>query len=124
MKDASDPTDYLRDILDNATKVEVFTTGIDFDAFLADEMRAYATIRALEIIGEAVKQVPLSLREKHPEIPWRQIARMRDKLIHQYFGVKLGVVWKTVTEDISPLKKAVEQILIEIDAGKTAGAPD
>ena len=124
MKDASDPTDYLRDILDNATKVEVFTTGIDFDAFLADEMRAYATIRALEIIGEAVKQVPLSLREKHPEIPWRQIARMRDKLIHQYFGVKLGVVWKTVTEDISPLKKAVEQILIEIDAGKTAGTPD
>ena len=96
MSEAPDPTDYLRDIVENAAKVEAFTAGVDFDEFLANEMRAYATIRALEIIGEAVKQVPAELREKYPQIPWRAIARMRDKLIHHYFGVNLGVVWKTV----------------------------
>ncbi len=117
MKVPSDPTDYLRDIVENAAKVEAFTAGIDFDGFLADEMRAYATIRALEIIGEAVKQVPKALREQYPETPWRAIARMRDKLIHHYFGVNLRVVWKTVTEDISPLKKVVEQILEEMHNG-------
>lgn len=79
MSDAPDPTDYLRDILENAEKIEAFTDGVDFDGFLADDMRAYATIRALEIIGEAVKQVPPELREKYPEIPWRAIGRMRDK---------------------------------------------
>lgn len=115
MSNAPDPTDYLRDIAENAAKAEAFTAGVDFDEFLANEMRAYATIRALEIIGEAVKQVPAELRDKYPEIPWRAIAKMRDKLIHHYFGVNLGVVWKTVTEDISPLKQVVEQILQELD---------
>ena len=119
MTPTPDPTDYLRDIVENATKVETFTAGVDFDAFLADEMRAYATIRALEIIGEAVKQVPTSLREQYPDVPWRSIARMRDKLIHHYFGVNLGVVWKTVTEDISPLKKVVEQMLIAMESDES-----
>ncbi len=117
MRGAPDPRDYLRDIAENAAKVESFTAGVDFDGFLADDMRAYATIRALEIIGETVKQVPAELRDKYPEIPWRAIARMRDKLFHHYFGVNLGVVWKTVTEDVSPLKKVVEQILRELDTG-------
>ena len=115
MSNAPDPTDYLRDIAENAAKAEAFTAGVDFDEFLANEMRAYATIRALEIIGEAVKQVPAELRDKYPEIPWRAIAKMRDKLIHHYFGVNLGVVWKTVTEDIPPLKQVVEQILQGLD---------
>lgn len=119
MTPTPDPTDYLRDIVENATKVETFTAGVDFDAFLADEMRAYATIRALEIIGEAVKQVPTGLREQYPDVPWRSIARMRDKLIHHYFGVNLGVVWKTVTEDISPLKKVVEQMLIAMESDES-----
>lgn len=114
MKEGFDFTDFLRDIVENADKVEQFTHGVSFDDFLADEMRAYATIRALEIIGEAVKQIPEDFRQQYPNIPWRTIARMRDKLIHHYFGVNLEVVWKTITEDVSPLKIQVIEILNDL----------
>ncbi|GAB4580885.1 MAG: DUF86 domain-containing protein [Anaerolineales bacterium] len=114
MREGFDFTDFLRDIVENADKVEKFTQGVTFDDFLADEMRAYATIRALEIIGEAVKQIPDKIRKQYPEIPWRKIARMRYKLIHHYFGVNLGVVWKTITEDVSPLKRDVIKILNDL----------
>jgi uncharacterized protein with HEPN domain len=107
----SDPADSLNDILENILKIESFTADIDFANFEADDMRAYATIRALEIIGEAVKQVPQDIRDQYPDIPWRSVARMRDKLIHHYFGVDLAVVWNTVKHDIPPLKKTVKQIL-------------
>jgi uncharacterized protein with HEPN domain len=109
-----DFTDFLRDIVENADKVQKFTKGVTFDDFVGDEMRAYATIRALEIIGEAVKQIPDDFRQQYPDIPWRKIARMRDKLIHHYFGVNLGVVWKTVTEDVSPLKVGISKILDDL----------
>jgi uncharacterized protein with HEPN domain len=110
----TDAEDYLRDILDNIGKVERFTAGMDLDAFLGDEKTAYAVIRALEIIGEAVKQLPEALRASYPDIAWRDIARMRDKLIHKYFGVNLGIVWKTITVSIPQLKPVVEAILLSL----------
>ncbi len=109
-----DVTDFLHDILDNVEKAEQFTAGITLTQFTKDEKSAYATIRALEIIGEAVKQIPDDLRQRYPDVPWREIGRMRDKLIHHYFGVNLAVVWKTVQEDIRPLKKTVQQILADL----------
>ena len=77
-----------------------------FKAFNQDEAIQDAVVRRLEIIGEAVKHLPVSLTKKQPQIPWKQIAGMRDILIHEYAGVSVQTVWKTVTENLEPLKKA------------------
>lgn len=70
-----------------------------------------AVLRRLEIIGEAVKHLPDGIRENHPDIPWRQIAGMRDIIIHEYFGITLEMVWVVATEDIFDLKAKVEKII-------------
>jgi len=76
-------------------------------------MRRNAVIRSLEIIGEAAKNIPEDLREKYPDIPWKRMAGMRDKLIHAYFGVDYESVWALVTERISSIKKPLEKMIIE-----------
>ena len=108
--------DYLRDILDFAAMAERFVSGVDYAAFCADDEKTLAVIRTLEVIGEAARHLPASLRQRHPEIPWREIAGARDVLIHGYFGVDLEVVWKTVREDLPPLRQAVALMLAELEA--------
>lgn len=103
--------DYLHDILDAAKNGQAFVQGMTFEAFVNDTKTVYAVIRVLEIIGEATKSIPPHVRERDPSIPWRLMARMRDKLTHAYFGVNLAVVWKTVTEDLPMLEPAVAQVL-------------
>jgi len=71
-------------------------------------------IRGIEIIGEAAKHIPNSARNKYPEIPWKDMAGMRDKITHEYFGVNLKVIWKTVKEDISQLKPLVQNMLKDL----------
>ena len=105
--------DYLRDILENAEKATRFIEGMSGDDFLQDEKTVFAVIRALEIVGEATKNIPVEVREKYPSIPWREMAGMRDKLIHAYFGVKLAVVWRTVTEDIPALIPMIRGVIEE-----------
>jgi uncharacterized protein with HEPN domain len=105
--------DYLSDIFDTIEKIESFTQDISFEAFAEDEMRVFAVVRALEIIGEAAKNVPMDLKEKYPSVPWKEMAGTRDKLIHLYFGVNLNVVWKTVVKDLPPLKEQIAEILRE-----------
>jgi uncharacterized protein with HEPN domain len=74
-----------------------------------------ASIRVIEVIGEATKYLPDTFREQYPDVPWRGMARMRDKLIHAYFGVDVEVVWRTMNEDLPPLRNRIKKILDDIE---------
>jgi uncharacterized protein with HEPN domain len=112
-------TDYLKDILDNAEKARRFVLGVEYAAFREDEQKVYAVVRALEIIGEAARHIPRNLRLKYPDVPWSKMTGMRDKVIHDYFGVDLEVLWKTVQQDLPELQQAVAKMLAE-ELGKNA----
>lgn len=101
---------YLQDILENAAKALEFVQGMSEDEFLEDDKTIFAVIRALEVMGEAAKNVPDNIRNKHKQIPWRDIAGMRDKLIHHYFGVDLKTVWKTINQDIPAIYPKLEDV--------------
>jgi uncharacterized protein with HEPN domain len=106
-----DIRDYLRDILSTIDLATSFVASMSFEEFQADAKTTFAVIRALEIIGEATKNIPVNIREQHPEIPWKGFAGMRDKLIHAYFGVNLEVVWETLQQNLPQLRPTIEQIL-------------
>jgi uncharacterized protein with HEPN domain len=106
-----DDSVYLHHILDSIKTIEGYLKGITESKFKATQLLQDGTIRQIEIIGEAVRHVSKDLRRIYPEIPWEDIAGMRDKLIHDYFGVDLEKVWLTTKEDLPPLKKQVTRIL-------------
>jgi uncharacterized protein with HEPN domain len=95
--------DYIRDMIENAEKALLFVSEMNFEEFSQDEKTIYAVVRAIEVIGESARNVPEDLRNTYSEIPWREITGTRDKLIHEYFGVNLNVVWRTVKEDLPAL---------------------
>jgi len=103
--------DYIRDMLENAEKALQFVKGMSFDEFADDERTTYAVIRAIEVIGEAGRNIPKDLRDTYSELPWREMTGTRDKLIHEYFGVNLPVVWRTVQEDLPMLVKQLKNVL-------------
>ena len=102
---------YLEHILQECKPLLEKSEGIIFEDFIGDPVLMRAFVRSLEIIGEAVKNLPSEFREKYSEIPWKEIAGMRDKLIHEYFGVNYRIVWKIVQQEIPRLKEQVERIM-------------
>ncbi len=103
--------DYLNDILDSIIKIKTFLKDMDYPVFQEDVKTQYAVIRALEIIGEASKKIPQEVKDNYSWIPWRFMAGMRDKLIHDYFGVDTQVVWNTATEDILKLEEEIKNMV-------------
>ena len=90
-------TDYLTDIISAMQKIGEFIADMTLDQFVMDDKTLFAVIRALEVIGEATKQVPAEIANRYPEVPWKRMAGMRDRLIHGYFGVDPEIVWETAS---------------------------
>ncbi len=106
-----DPRVYLEDMLEAIRKVKSYTRAKSFEDFQSDEIVVDAVVRNLEVLGEAAKQLPDDLKSSQPDVEWRKIVGLRDVLIHQYFGVHLGIVWEVVQGKIPPLEAAIRQIL-------------
>ena len=107
---------YIKDILQNMRDAEEFIQELSYDQFLSDKKTLNAVVRSIEVIGEAAKKVPDEIRVKYPSVPWREMAGMRDKLIHFYFSVDREAVWLVVKERIPALKPLIEQILRDLSA--------
>ncbi|MEW6219150.1 MAG: DUF86 domain-containing protein [Thermodesulfobacteriota bacterium] len=106
---------YLRDILAALDSIEAFVLGMDVESFAADDKTVSAVIRKLEIIGEAAKHIPEAVRGE-TSIPWKEMAGMRDKLIHFYFGVDHHLVWKTVRERLPGVRSEIRKLLEQSEA--------
>ena len=104
---------YIKDIVAAMESIEGFIAGMDLVSFRADDKTASAVMRKLEIIGEAVKQVPEEVRQRYSHVPWKEMAGMRDKLIHFYFGVDYSLVWRAITERVPKVKEELLAILEE-----------
>lgn len=102
---------YAKDILESMEKAEGFIGSMSYEDFLLDEKTNFAVVRCIEIIGEATKNIPDSIREKYKEIPWRDMAGMRDKMSHFYFGIDFEKVWLVIKEEIPRLKPQIKQVL-------------
>ena len=112
-KNGREITDYLNDILGSINEVEEFVSGMAYDEFAADKKTVNAVIRSLEVLGEATKHVPVSFRNRHPNIPWSKMAGMRDVLIHDYMGVDLKTVWKVAQERLPEIKPLIDSLVAE-----------
>jgi uncharacterized protein with HEPN domain len=106
-----EPRDYLRHILVEADYLIDRSAGLSFEDFVADETLRRAFVRSLEIIGEATKKVPEDFRAAHPTVEWRAMAGMRDRLIHDYFGVDFELVWDVVQTRVPALRNQLASIL-------------
>ena len=108
---------FLKDIIHAMESIERFVERMSSDALMADDKTSSAVIRKFEIIGEATKRIPTGLKEKHPEIPWKRMAGMRDRLIQAYFGIDYTLVWDAIQIEIPNIKPKLQEILAELEEG-------
>ncbi|MFQ5614135.1 MAG: DUF86 domain-containing protein [Anaerolineae bacterium] len=103
--------DFLNDIQEAIRRIAEYTAGMSYQAFLEDVKTQDAVIRNLEIIGEATKNLARDLRERYPDVPWKSMAGVRDRLIHHYFGVNLDIVWQIVVAELPKVASQLKRIL-------------
>ena len=106
---------FIRDIINSMEAIENFVEGMEFEDLIEDDKTLSAVIRKFEIIGEAARNIPEWIREKYPQIPWKHMVGMRDKLIHGYFGVDHKIVWDTIKIEIPRIKPKLQKVLKELD---------
>ncbi len=110
--------DFIQDIIDSVNDIGNFIEGMDFEEFIKDKKTIYSVIRAIEIIGEATKNVPEQIKKRYPEVPWKKMAGMRDRLVHEYFGVDMEILWETAKEDVPQLEVPVSKVLEDMEKGE------
>ena len=111
-----DPKLYLKDILTAMDAIEQFVKGLDVESFKNNDIVSSAVIRKFEIIGEATKGIEEEIKQKYSAIPWKDMAGMRDRLIHFYFGIKYELVWETIKKEIPKIKPLIKKILTDLEA--------
>lgn len=110
--------DSLNDILDEINRIFKFVGKMTYAEFIKDEKTIYAVTRSLEIVGEATKNIPDNIKNNYCQIPWSKISGMRNKLIHEYFGVDLETLWNTIKNRLPEIKEPVEEILNSFNTKK------
>ena len=106
-----DPRLLVEDISSAIRKIERYVAEMAFDNFTADDRTIDAVVRNLEIIGEAARQIPRTFKETNMDVPWGQIAGLRNRIVHDYFGLDLEMIWYIITADLPELKKSIQKIL-------------
>lgn len=111
---------YLQDILTSVKNIEEYIQGLNFEEFIKDQKTIDAVVRNFEIIGEAARNIPQDLTSKYPDLPWSKMISMRNKVMHEYFGIDEEILWKTIQEDLPGLKGQL-QALPELSALSSVG---
>lgn len=109
---------FIQDIADSIKNIEAFVGNMSFDDFCGDEKTKSAVVLKIEVIGEAAKNIPKEIKMKYNEVPWKDMAGMRDKISHFYFGIDYKIVWKVIKERLPAIKPEIERILKDLEEKK------
>jgi len=107
--------ELLCDIREAVQRISAYISELSYDEFITDKKTQDAVVRSLEIIGEAAKNLSVELKKKHHDIPWKELAGLRDRLIHQYFGVNFDIVWRIIKQEFPVLARQIEKISVGIN---------
>ena len=104
---------YLTDIDDAISAIRSYTNGMTYEQLLSDRKTREAVILNFVVVGEAIKKIPPHIIERYPDVPWKEFAGMRDKMVHGYFSISATILWETIQQDLSPLATVVQKLLGE-----------